>query len=59
MPRLFVFLVPGHQLKDFNDNKKLLMSGNADAVEFSLLGKDMNFKAYKLKAKFYNLERPL
>lgn len=51
------FSTPGHILEDLSSNKKLLMSGNADSVEFSLLGKELNFKAYRLKAKLYTLEK--
>ena len=46
------YAVQGHQLEDFNQAAKLIMDGLAKKVEFSLSGKDLNFKAHQLKAKF-------
>jgi hypothetical protein len=47
------FAVPGHQLVELHEGKPL-MNGVAEKVEFSLAGKDLNFKAYQLKATFFN-----
>lgn len=50
------YSIPGHQLKAMNDQATLLMKGTAGEVEFSLKSKDkdLNFKAYHLKANFYD-----
>lgn len=49
------YLLAGHQLSDIDWQAKLLMNGTAGKVEFALQGekKDFNFKAYQLKATFY------
>jgi len=47
------YMVPGHSLESVNFNAiKPVMQGTAAFVEFSMGGKDLNFKAEKLKAKF-------
>lgn len=50
------YSIPGHQLKEMNDQAKPLMKGTADRVEFSLKAKDkdLNFKAHHLKAAFFD-----
>ena len=50
------YLLPGHTFTGEVDKGKLMMSGIAQVVEFSLGGESLNFKAYHLKAKFYPLE---
>lgn len=47
------FIAPGHKLQDSWKEKELLMKGIADSVDFSLNGKDLNFKAMKLKATLF------
>ena len=47
------FVMEGHAFIKDLPKEKMIMSGIADSVEFSLDGKNMNFKANKLKAKFY------
>jgi hypothetical protein len=47
------FAVPGHQLIDSIANLKPMMQGTAATVEFSLEGKELNFKAHQLKAHFF------
>ncbi len=45
------YIVPGHQLVETVEGLEPSMTGEAEAVEISLLGKEMSFKAHKLKAK--------
>lgn len=47
------FVAPGHELQKTWKEKQLLMKGIADSVDFSLNGKDLNFKATKLKATMF------
>lgn len=47
------YVVPGHDLVESIKGMKLVMAGKARAVEFSLAGKDLNFNAHQMKAKFY------
>lgn len=47
------FVAPGHQLQESWKDKKIMMKGVADSVHFSLNGKDLNFKATKLKATMF------
>lgn len=49
------FTVPGHQLIQNIEGLKPTMKGLAKSVEFSLADKELNFKAYQLKATFYSL----
>lgn len=53
--RISSYAVPGHHLVDKIDTKKPLMKGTAQAVEFSLSGRDLNFKAHQLKATLFSL----
>jgi|GEM_PF-1947137 len=48
------FIMEGHAFKNELPKEKMIMSGIADTVEFSLDGKNMNFKANKLKATLYD-----
>lgn len=45
--------LPGHRLPDSIDEYQPSMSGTAKKVEISMLGKELKFKAYQLKAKFH------
>ena len=47
------FEVPGHKLVETFAQGNLLMKGLAESVEFSLGGKEVNFRAHQLKATFY------
>jgi hypothetical protein len=47
------FIMNGHEFNGLSKDKKKIMDGIADSVEFSLDGKNINFKAGKLKASFY------
>lgn len=47
------FIMNGHEFTTSLPQTKKIMSGLADSAEFSLDGKNMNFKANKLKATFY------
>lgn len=48
------YLIPGSTLVETGvEDNKLLMTGLAKRVEFSLNGSDPNFKAYQLKSSFY------
>lgn len=47
------YIAPGHNIEQAAKSEKLLMSGIATWVEFSLTGNDINFKACQLKAKLY------
>lgn len=47
------FSAPGHQLIETVQGLKPLMSGLAQKVEFSLIGNELNFKAYQLKATLH------
>lgn len=53
--RISSYAVPGHELVETMDPKKTLMKGTAKAVEFSLSGKDLNFKAHQLKATLFSI----
>lgn len=47
------YLAPGHTIESVHfENLAPVMQGTAEAVEFSLGGKELAFKAEKLKAKF-------
>lgn len=46
------FILPGHTLIDDLTSYKPHIKGKAKKVEFSLSGKEINFKAYQLKASF-------
>jgi hypothetical protein len=48
------FAVPGHKLIESVKGLHPLMTGIAQAVEFSLAGNDLNFTAYQLKATFHS-----
>lgn len=50
---------PGHTIDQAGKLERPLMDGTASWAEFSMAGKDMNFKAYQLKAKFYGSEKGL
>lgn len=45
--------LPGHRLPDDLQSFQPTMSGTAKKVEISMLGKELKFKAYNLKAKFH------
>ena len=53
--RISSYAVPGHELVEAIDPKKTLMNGTAKSVEFSLSGKDLNFKAHQLKATLFSI----
>lgn len=46
------FIAPGHSLVELSKDLKPFMSGVARSVEFSLVGNDLNFTAYHMKANF-------
>lgn len=48
------YIVPGHQLVDSVKGLNPVMHGIAQRIEFSLAGKDLNFKAHQFKATFFN-----
>lgn len=52
-------IVPGHELITSVEGYKQIMKGVAQSIEFSLAGKDLNFKAIQLKAAFYGNGRSL
>lgn len=47
------FIMDGHEFTTGLTQTKKIMNGIADSAQFSLDGKNMNFKANKLKATFY------
>jgi hypothetical protein len=53
------FAAPGHALLESINGLKPMMSGIAQSVEFSLVGKDLNFTAYQLKATLHSTGRSL
>jgi hypothetical protein len=57
--RLSRYIVPGHQLIESVKIYDPLMRGVAQKVEFSLKGKDLNFKARHFKAVFYSVGKKL
>ena len=50
--RVFRYVLPGHRLKIDLTGYKPNLKGYADTVKFSMAGKDIQFKAHKLKASF-------
>lgn len=50
------FVVEGHELLQNIEGFEPTMKGVAQAVEFTLAGKDLNFRAHHLKAKFFSPE---
>jgi hypothetical protein len=48
------FTSPGHVLSDEPEQNAILMKGLARSIDFSLGGAEVNFRAYKLKATFFN-----
>lgn len=50
------YSLPGHALIESVEGLKPVMQGIAKQVEFSLMGKDLNFKAHHLKATFSESE---
>lgn len=53
------YVAPGHTIEQASKKLQPIMSGVAAWVEFNLEGKEVNFKAYQLKAKFYSQGRGL
>ena len=49
------YLIPGSELVESLEGGKLLMTGLAKRVEFSLKGSEPNFKAHQLKSSIYSL----
>lgn len=47
------FLIEGHEFLKETASEKKIMSGIAETAEFCLQGKNLDFKAYKLKAVFH------
>ena len=47
------YALPGHHLEEKISSEKPLMQGVAKSVEFSLAGKELNFKAHQMKASFF------
>lgn len=57
--RVAHYVAFGHTIDQAAKRAQSLMDGTASWVEFSLGGKDLNFKAHQLKAKFYDPRRGL
>lgn len=53
------YMAPGHSIDEASTEITPIMRGVAAWVEFNLKGKEANFKAYQLKAKFYSPSRGL
>lgn len=53
------YIVPGHQIVSSVRDYKPYATAKANNVEFSIAGKEINFKATRMKATFNNGERPL
>lgn len=49
-----LFLTKGHELIEIFEEMELIMRGLAQSVEFSLGGKNVNFRAHHLTATFYS-----
>lgn len=52
--KLCRYLVPGNKLQETAEGQKLLISGVADWVEFSLGANEPNFKAHRIQSSFYS-----
>lgn len=48
------YAVPGHEIVDSFDGVSPLMEGVAKSAQFSFVGEDVHFRAYRLKAKLYS-----
>ena len=48
--KIYRYTVPGHELPLKLEGVKPSMKGHAEAVQFSMAGKEIQFKAQKLKA---------
>lgn len=53
--RVSRYVAPGHTIEEASQKLQPIMSGTASWVEFTLDGKDLNFKTCRMKAKFYSL----
>jgi hypothetical protein len=57
--KIFRYEVPGHTLIEPMKNNDLIMKGTAQSIEFSIMDKEINFKANQFKASFFSSRRLL